>query len=110
VVQTISKDQGWSSYPDDRGTHNNSWTWFELTLERAQETADEWMEIHRRKLWSNIHASREMISHVIDLGCDEEIVRDAKKGDRVCIWACAKFPRWTNEVEQVGTWIFTAVH
>lgn len=108
VVQTISKDQGWSSYHGDHGTHNNSWTWFDIALVRREDGEEK--EIVRRKLWSNVHASQEMIVHVIDLECGEGIVDKAIRGDRLCIWASAKFPGWRCEIEKVKMWIFTVVH
>jgi hypothetical protein len=112
IVRTISKDQGWSSYPADWGTHNNSWTWFDITLERrdSENEGKEWKEVVRRKLWSNVHASREMITHVMSLERGEEIVDKAMKGDRICVWACAKFPGWRCEIERVDIWVFNAVH
>jgi len=112
IVKTISKDQGWSSYPADWGTHNNSWTWFDITLERRVEEneGNKWTEIVRRKLWSNVHASRGMMAHVTSLERGEEIVDMAMKGDRICIWACARFPGWRCEIERVDLWLFNAVH
>jgi len=108
IIQTISKDQGWSSYPTDRGTHNNSWTWFDIALVRSEDGVEK--EIVRRKLWSNVHASREMAVHVGDLEYGDEIVNKAVRGDRLCIWASARFPGWRCEIEQVRVWVFTAVH
>lgn len=108
VVQTISKDQGWSSYPRDHGTHNNSWTWFDIALVRNEDGEEK--EIIRRKLWSNVHASRQMTVHVADLKCGDDIVDKAIRGDRLCIWASARFPGWRCEIEKVRIWIFIAVH
>lgn len=64
----------------------------------------------RRKLWSNVHASREMMTHVMSLERGEEIVDKAMKGDRICVWACARFPGWKCEIERVDLWVFNAVH
>ena len=110
IVQTRSKDQGWSSYPADHGTHNNSWTWFEIALERRAGENEEWTEVVRRKLWSNIHAGRDLAVHVIELQSGDEIVNKATKGDRICIWACASFPGWRNVIDKVELWTFNAVH
>jgi hypothetical protein len=78
---------------------------------RDTENEDkEWKEIVRRKLWSNVHASREMMAHVMSLDQGEEIVDKAVKGDRICVWACAKFPGWRCEIERVDLWVFNAVH
>jgi hypothetical protein len=112
IVKTISQDQGWSSYHQQWGTHENSWTWFDITLERLQLEAGEaeWREIVRQKLWCNVHASREMVTHVGSLERGEEIVDKAMKGDRLVVWACARFPGWRCETEKVDLWVFSAVH
>ncbi|KIJ58773.1 hypothetical protein HYDPIDRAFT_102047 [Hydnomerulius pinastri MD-312] len=35
--QIWGHDQGWSSYPEDHGTHNESWTWFSARVEEPIE-------------------------------------------------------------------------
>jgi hypothetical protein len=112
IVKTVSQDQGWSSYHQQWGTHENSWTWFDITLERLQTGVDgvDWKEIVRRKLWSNIHASREMVTHVGALERGDEIVDRAIKGDRLVVWACARFPGWRCETDRLDMWVFNAVH
>lgn len=110
IIQTTSHDQGWSSYRNDHDTYNNSWTWFDVTLERPRGSGNGWMEIYRRKLWNNVHALGRNVTHVIDMGGEEEIVRSAIKGDRLCVWAGAKFPGWRNIIDRVDMWTFAAVH
>ncbi|KAJ3383081.1 hypothetical protein HDU92_004402 [Lobulomyces angularis] len=34
-VGCASHDQGWSGYPDDHNTYNNSWTWGEIAVEKT---------------------------------------------------------------------------
>jgi hypothetical protein len=94
VVTTHSKDQGWSSYPENRGTRDNSWTWFELTLDDG-ETGD---EIVRVEIMRNIHAGSafEEYRALIE---DERILKQAKKGDRLSVWVRAMYPGWCNEVQ-----------
>jgi hypothetical protein len=111
VVETVSKDQGWSSYPADHGTHRNSWTWFYITLERQKsENSTEWEEVARRELWPNLHASKSMIRHVIDIDGSEDIVQSARRGDRLCLWGGAKFPGWRMCIQDCFIWVFTATH
>ena len=97
VITTESKDQGWSSYPKDRGTRNNSWTWFELTLDDG-EMGD---EIVRVEVVRNIHAGLtfEKYQAIIE---DERILKQAKKGDTLSVWARAMYPGWSNYVKSVG--------
>ena len=96
VVTTDSKDQGWSSYPETQGTRDDSWTWFELTLDDG-ETDD---EIVRVEVVRNIHAGRGFVRHraVIE---DERVLKQAKKGDRLSVWVRAKYPGWKNWVRLV---------
>lgn len=96
VVTTESKDQGWSSFPENRGTRDNSWTWFELSLDDG-ETDD---EIVRVEIVRNIHAGStfETYQAIIE---DERVLKQAKKGDRLSVWARAMYPGWRNEVRSV---------
>ena len=56
VVVTNSRDQGWSSYPQDQGTRNGSWTWIELGL-GSNDNDDN--EQNRTRLVTNIHAGQD---------------------------------------------------
>jgi hypothetical protein len=96
VITTHSKDQGWSSYPKDHGTRGNSWTWFELTFDDGA-TDD---AIVRVEVMRNIHAGSEFEIRrtVIE---DETILKQAKKGDRLSVWARAAFSGWCNQVLSV---------
>ena len=96
IVTTDSRDQGWSSYPETQGTRNDSWTWFELTLDDG-ETGD---EIVRVEVVRNIHAGRGFVRHqaVIE---DERVLKQAKEGDRLSVWVRAMYPGWENWVRMV---------
>lgn len=47
-------DQGWSSYPEHRGTRQGSWTWYELVISRQDRRAHNDI---RTTVCRNIHAS-----------------------------------------------------
>jgi len=101
VITTVSKDQGWSSYPETHGTREGSWTWFELTL----DDEDTGIEIARVEIVKNIHAGTTFDEHraVID---DERILGQAKKGDKLSVWVRAMYPGWVNRVRlvKIETW------
>ena len=94
VITTDSKDQGWSSYPETQGTRDGSWTWFDLTLDDG-ETGD---EIVRLEVVRNVHAGKRFETYraVIE---DERILKRARKGDRLSVWARAMYPGWVNYVQ-----------
>ena len=96
VITTVSKDQGWSSYPETQGTREGSWTWFELTLDDGK-TDD---EIARVEIVRNIHAGSEFERYraVIE---DERILKQAKAGDNLSVWARAMYLGWCNHVRSV---------
>lgn len=60
VVTVVSKDQGWSGYPNDHGTYRNSWTWFELSVGRpsGEEFAERWLGTFMRMANSRNTSSR----------------------------------------------------
>lgn len=122
VVFTFrSRDQGWSSNPDE-----GSWSWFEASLvqlpstdEDEQEQFDdaaewtgsyewigEWMERQgerlqnqpRYKIHTNKHASTEVEQYTIELTDEHELVQRVEEGDSVVLWACAWFPGSENRV------------
>ena len=122
VVFTFrSRDQGWCSYPN-AGT----WTWFEASLARlsradgdgqgpsndaaewtgSYERTVEWMKLHEQSLESqpkyqiqtNECASTEVKDYNIGLTDEHELVQHFQEGDRVILWACARFGGWENRV------------
>jgi len=98
VIRTESHDQGWSSYPQDQGTFNNSWTWLDLVLVRnpnesaPTETPPDW------RIYSNLHASRTWQTKEVVLDKSNEIIGALRPGDSLAIWAEARFPGWVNIV------------
>ncbi|QDS73669.1 hypothetical protein FKW77_002689 [Venturia effusa] len=99
VFAVESRDQGWSSYPDDHGTYRGSWTWFEArridssALEAGEgqgrrEDEEEEQELHPendardpaeissrvegREILRNIHAGKNWHRHVISWAADDE--------------------------------------
>jgi len=96
VITTDSKDQGWSSYPKSQGTREGSWTWFELALDDGK-TGD---EIVRVEVVRNVHAGLTFEDHraVIE---DGQVLKLAKRGDRLSVWVRAMYPGWCNHVRSV---------
>jgi hypothetical protein len=120
VFVTESKDQGWSSYPDDHGTYQGSWTWFEVRAGDADAVEDNcegnrddreqmngyndsrapeeprWMAGEGREVTRNIHAGKGWHRHVITwAAADEdengEWVRKLRKGQVIILSAHARF-------------------
>ncbi|GFR43462.1 hypothetical protein Agub_g4545, partial [Astrephomene gubernaculifera] len=98
-VEAESHDQGWSSYPEDRNTRNNSWTWVELQLydthgdlvpagvhRRAHDggsgdggdggSGDGGGGGERPRLFTNLHAISAWQTHAVKLGPESDLVRD----------------------------------
>jgi hypothetical protein len=89
VIRTESHDQGWSSYPQDQGTFNNSWTWLDLALvrkpsESTPEAPPDW------RIYTNLHASRSWQSKEVILDTSNEIIGALRPGDSLAIWAEAR--------------------
>jgi len=103
VITTDSKDQGWSSYAESQGTREGSWTWFELALDDGN-TGD---EIVRVEVVRNIHAGLTFEEHraVIE---DRQVLKQAKKGDRLSVWVRAMYPGWCNHVRSVQIEVWSA--
>ncbi|EIW77968.1 hypothetical protein CONPUDRAFT_109281 [Coniophora puteana RWD-64-598 SS2] len=73
VFELLSRDQGWSSDRAYHKTYAHSWTWFDVSVERASESdsggvADQVEHgLHPKDthLQRNVHAKREFTRHVI---------------------------------------------
>lgn len=105
VVFTFrSHDQGWSSYPADRGTFGNSWSWFEIAIENwtAQEDTSSPIERRRQQLQVNRHGISEAASYVHCLDRCHEFLTDLRVGDEILLIARAMFPGWVNHVEEAN--------
>lgn len=131
-----SRDQGWSSYPDDHGTYRGSWTWFEVEKGDAsilrgteQEGEGEEQNLHPdndardptsqpssakgQEIVRNIHAGKTWHKHIISWAADDEDatgkwVREIKRGDVIVLSAHARFPGWTNRVRSARIAVYTA--
>ncbi|KAL9123620.1 MAG: hypothetical protein Q9217_006964 [Psora testacea] len=118
VIFTFTgKDQGWSSYPLDCGTYENSWTWFEAGL-RPQTSGDydpiergdgfdeqdqrEEYRYERFHLQRNRHGGGEPESYRIELRQDHPLLKNMKSGDVIDLLACAQFSGWVNHVDQAS--------
>ncbi len=112
IVFTVdSKDQGWSSYPENRGTRDNSHTFGEASVSTSPAT--------RYRVYTNLHAgsSFEMQEKVFDR--DSELVRQAVAASasafspphdglssslvephlpEVQLWIRSMYPGWVNSV------------
>ena len=96
VITVVSKDQGWSSYPNDYGTYRNSWTWFELSLGSPSKGAGEkW----RGEVVRNLHAHSDLKKYTIEIK-DGELYKKAESGDVLTVWAHAEFQGWKNTVKK----------
>ncbi|KAB8261451.1 hypothetical protein BDV32DRAFT_121378 [Aspergillus pseudonomiae] len=103
-----SHDQGWSSYPQDHGSFNNSWTWFDLSIARPPGRDDISKDANLR-LATNVHASKKTMCHEIIYHRDQNLrwVRNLQPGDRISIIPRALYPGWRNFVEKACIEIYT---
>jgi hypothetical protein len=104
VVKIVSHDQGWSDCSEGQGTVLNSWTWFEIVLERQEH--DKMVEVYRGWIQANLHARVDMTTFVLDLGVDHPVVAMARNKDVVSLWIRAQFQGWINYVEEISMWTF----
>ncbi|EIW71021.1 hypothetical protein TREMEDRAFT_27701 [Tremella mesenterica DSM 1558] len=104
VVDTLSKDQGWSSSGQHYGTYQQCYSWFEVSLWRDGRE----VEGSRCSIQSNVHAGQYFKSHRNVLGPSHSLVQQAKQGDRVMLWARARYPGWRNHVREASITIYTA--
>ncbi|KAB8201648.1 hypothetical protein BDV34DRAFT_202268 [Aspergillus parasiticus] len=107
-VTIWSHDQGWSSYPQDHGSFNNSWTWFDLKITRPVGRDDISKDANLR-LATNVHASEDTMCHEIIYRSNQNLqwVQNLQPDDRVSIIPRALFPGWTNFVEKACIDIYT---
>lgn len=123
--KTVSRDQGWSSYPEHHGTYEASWSWFDVGI---VEPMDEPVLPcrHRRyegdhligcpaelstykwgskRIVTNVHAGKEFREHVVEWRADDEDFQEMLKeiggGCAIEVSACAQYPGWYNYVQSV---------
>ena len=96
AITVVSHDQGWSSFQEDHGTYNNSWTWFELSVgPPSGGNVERW----RGEVVRNLHAHGEFKEHTIEIS-DQRLYEKAESGDVLTVWAHAKFSGWKNSVKR----------
>ena len=119
VIFTIqSHDQGWSDYPADHGTYNNSHTSFEMHIFR-QGNPEALPE--KPYIVTNVHASSQFHTHIViwmqemsDLNVDERsrntgrLVRSLAPGDEIAIVPKAAYRGWENHVKSAQIDIYTS--
>jgi hypothetical protein len=127
VFEVCSKDQGWSDYPQDHGTHRGSWTWFEVKVTDGGSNGNETVAANSvgnpssppddsegRLLVKNIHAGRRFTRHAISWSANSEDAEEAKwvsglkRGRVITMTAHAKYPGWSNHVQYAEIHVFTA--
>ncbi|OQD64298.1 hypothetical protein PENPOL_c008G04684 [Penicillium polonicum] len=108
-INIWSHDQGWSSYREDHGTFRNSWTWFELGIERPPGR-DDISKDEDLRLATNVHAEREAMNHQITYRRDQKLrwMESLQEGDLISIVPRARFPGWRNTVEKASIEVYTS--
>jgi hypothetical protein len=108
-INIWSHDQGWSSYPQDHGTLRNSWTWFEMGIERP-EGREEIAKDEDLRLATNIHAQRQAKHHQIIYRRNQNLrwFDALQPGDRLSIIPLARFTNWRNIVEKASIEVYAA--
>ncbi|WVQ98232.1 hypothetical protein IAU59_005355 [Kwoniella sp. CBS 9459] len=103
VVETFSKDQGWSSAdPALYGTYKGLYSWFEISLLRGAEE----VEGSRHTVQHNVHSGQYFKTHRNILGPDHPTVKLAQPGDQIVLWVRAKYPGWKNMVNEAAITVF----
>ncbi|KAJ5171181.1 uncharacterized protein N7500_003964 [Penicillium coprophilum] len=107
-INICSHDQGWSSYREDHGSFRNSWTWFDLAIERPPGRPDI-SKNENLRLATNVHAKREATCHRIIYQRDQKLhwMQNLQAGDRISIVPQARFPGWRNTVQEASIEIYT---
>lgn len=109
VFEVTSHDQGFSSYPECYGTYDNSWTYFEYGVERGEGGQQQFnYEGLERRICVNVHAKRAATTHRKVFRDRNGLLGRIERGDRVQVFAQARFPGWVNYVEGVRVVVFTS--
>lgn len=127
LFETISHDQGrfcfkkglmivngasvgWSGEPDQwKGTYEHSHTFFEAAVQSMREIKGNAKNADspRIRVQTNIHADLKFRRHVNTFDCADplrerrEWVQALRPGDRLQLYAMAKYPGWQNFVQKV---------
>ncbi|CAG8509123.1 20810_t:CDS:2 [Dentiscutata erythropus] len=111
VITCESHDQGWSSYPQDNGTYNNSWTWGEISIITSKQNnnlqdqlinyeAIEKQPKTRFRVYTNKHADKNWQVHKQEFFSDHPLVQSLQPGDIVGLWIRSDFPGWCNYIKR----------
>lgn len=109
---TVSRDQGWSSFPADRNTYQNSHTWFEVVVYEPDPYELSRVITPRMRIITNVHAGKEWKKHDViwTYDCADEQIRQLvarlKGGQRIAITAWAMYPGWKNHVSSASIDIY----
>nr|XP_019046961.1 hypothetical protein I302_03567 [Kwoniella bestiolae CBS 10118]OCF25891.1 hypothetical protein I302_03567 [Kwoniella bestiolae CBS 10118] len=88
VIETLSKDQGWSSNnPTHYGTYEQSYSWFEISLLRGTQE----VQGSRHSIQYNVHAGQYYKPHCNILPEDHPTLKLARPGDRIVLWIRAEY-------------------
>ncbi|KFY21218.1 hypothetical protein V491_03068 [Pseudogymnoascus sp. VKM F-3775] len=109
VFDITSHDQGFSSYPECYGTYDNSWTFFLFGVETREGAEPFNYEGLERCVCVNVHAKREATTHrkAFRNYRNSGILKRIRAGDRVQLFAHARFPGWVNYVERATITMYT---
>lgn len=98
-----SRDQGWSSYPEDQGKRN-SCTWIEASLSETVATS-----IPRCLLFTNIHAGQDFEFQQVRCDAQSGLVRDmialADNGEfplTIRMHARSRYPGWRIRIRRAA--------
>ena len=94
VMECESHDQGWSSYPNDKGTRRNSWTWGDLSVLSSEAVE----EFKQDRVYTNLHATDSWEMHRQEYGASDQLVKHLTPGKRLVLSLNAMFPGWVNNV------------
>jgi hypothetical protein len=113
AFSTVSRDQGWSSFPEQHGTYENSNTWFEVVVYEPDPYELARVVTPRMRIITNVHAGKEWKKHDVVWTHDDEdeevrlVVKGIKGGQRVALTAWAQYPGWKNNVSSASVDIYT---
>eukprot|EP00835_Amoeboradix_gromovi_P006650 NODE_830_length_3850_cov_0.215143.p2 type:complete len:209 gc:universal NODE_830_length_3850_cov_0.215143:3168-2542(-) len=95
VVEVISHDQGWSQFPEDYNTYNNSWTYGTIKAKNFQEIA-----------YRNLHACGDWQLHQKSFSKKSRLLSNIIQGDKIMLNINATFPGWLNSVHSAQLCVY----
>lgn len=95
AVECESHDQGWSSYPSDRGTRQNSWTWGDLSVLSSEGNE----VVKEDRVYTNLHACDEWELHKREYGERHPLSQKLRPGGKLVLSINAVFPGWVNHIQ-----------